>query len=92
MVCSLYTGAEQATKVWGGGAKYVTWTYLYEEKLQSYGVIVKVGGGQSPLLPPCLAFPGTYVYVAKIFCRLIYQFFFGRNTYYIISYYGYAEY
>ena len=89
---TVHRGGAGYQSLGGGGAKYVTWTYLYEEKLQSYGVIVKVGGGQSPLLPPCLAFPGTYVYVAKIFCRLIYQFFFGRNTYYIISYYGYAEY
>ena len=47
--------AEQAIKVWG--AKYVTWTYLYEEKLQSYGVIVKVGGAiapSSPLVQPPL--------------------------------------
>ena len=36
----------------GGGAKYVTWTYLYEEKSQSYGVIVKVGGeGIAPFSP-----------------------------------------
>ena len=26
-------GAEEAAKIWGGGAKYVTRTYLYGEKL-----------------------------------------------------------
>ena len=35
----------------GGGAKYITWTYLYEKNLQSYGVIVKVGGAIVPSAP-----------------------------------------
>ena len=43
------SGAEEAAKIWGG--KHGTRTYLYGEKLYSYGVTVEIGGASAPLAP-----------------------------------------
>ena len=53
------SGAEEAAKIWGGGAKYVTRIYLYGEKSCSYGMIVKVEGASAPPAP--LAQPPLYL-------------------------------